>query len=70
MYNFERNVEKSHLKYVRAEERKVLVKVIGIGKDNKRYEATAGQPGQDSITLSRYNITDTEALKKIGRRGA
>ena len=43
LYNFERNVEKSHLKYVRAEERKVLVKVIGIGKDNRRYEATAGQ---------------------------
>ena len=57
-YNFARNVEQSNLKYVRAEERKVLVKVIGIGRDNKRTEATAGEPGQDSITLSRYNVTD------------
>ena len=64
-YNFSRNVEQSSLKYVRAEERKVLVKVIGIGKDNKRYEATAGESGQDSITLSRYNITDTKALQAI-----
>ena len=65
VYDFARNVEKSNLKYARAEERKVLVKVIGIGKDNKRYEATAGEPGQDSFTLSRYNVTDRAALKAI-----
>ena len=65
VYNFARNVEKSNLKYIRAEERKVLVKVIGIGKDNKRTEASAGEPGQDSITLSRYNVTDKAALQAI-----
>ena len=43
VYDFARNVEQSNLKYVRAEERKVHVKVIGIGKDNKRHEATAGR---------------------------
>ena len=64
-YDFAKNVQKSRLKYIRAEERKVLVKVIGITKDNQRILATAGAPGQDSFTFTRFGVADEAAAQRI-----
>jgi len=65
-YDFAKNVESASLKWLRADERKVQVKVIGIAKDNKRTTVTVGESGGDTITLNRYKVTDKSALRAIG----
>ena len=65
-YDFSKNIQKSSLKWRTAQDRKVLVKIIGIAKDNQRTEVKVGEKGGDEITLHKYNITDKKTLRDIG----
>lgn len=66
-YDFSRNVEKSSLKYVREEERKLLVEVVGLDKSNRKVTVEVGEPGGDKITQLRYNTSDKKVLEALGR---
>ena len=62
-YDFSKDVEKSNLKYIREEDKKAQIEMIGIRKDNSRVKVTAGEPGGDRFTSYRYNVTDKKALE-------
>ena len=65
-YDFEKNVEKSSLKYLQEADKKVLVEMIGIDRKNGKTKVTVGDKGGDKITVHRYNVTDKSSLRKIG----
>ena len=65
--DFRYQVEKSNLKYIRADERIMEIEVIGIDRENKRYPVRVGQSGGDKFTMYRYNVTDPGALKAYGK---
>ncbi|MEZ0611928.1 hypothetical protein ACAW74_25675 [Fibrella sp. WM1] len=64
-YDFTRNVETSDdLEFVRADDIKVKVEVIGGGK-KKKGKAEGGQDGGEKVTLHKPNVSDTATLNKI-----
>lgn len=65
-YDFSKNVEKASLKYVKIEDKKVQIEVIGINRKNEKTKVLVGEKGGDKITVHRYNVTDPKALKTIG----
>ena len=65
-YDYEKNVEKSSLKYIKAADRKVQVEIVGIDRKNKKTKVVVGKKGGDKITIHRYNMTSKSALKAIG----
>ncbi len=65
-YDFAKNVQSSNLKYLHEADKKVLVEVVGIDRENKKVKVEVGEKGGDKITVHRYNVHDPEALKKIG----
>lgn len=69
VYDFSRNVRDSDLKYVKAEDVKVLVKIKGVGKDNKvTEEVTAGEKGGEVVTLAnKHGVTDKTSLQLIAK---
>ena len=67
-YDFAKNIEKSSLKFIKSEDKKVLIKVIGIDKKNKKTIVEVGEKGGDKLTVHRYNILDKNALKLIGEQ--
>jgi hypothetical protein len=66
-YDFEKNIEKSNLKFLKKEDKKVLIKAIGTDKKNKKTEVEVGEKGGDKITVNRYNISDKSVLEKIAQ---
>lgn len=66
VYDFAKNVENSNLTYSYQADKVVLVEVVGMKKDNTKEVVKVGEEGGDKITVHRYNVTDPEALKKIG----
>ena len=64
IYDFSKNVEKSNLKYKKADERKYFVEVEGIGKDGKRISTNVGTTGGEKRSIKIYGVTDTASLKK------
>ena len=64
-YDFTRNIERAALTYVRAAQRKVAVRLKAIQKDHTVREVVAGAPGGDSLTLVRYNLTDSQTMRCI-----
>ena len=65
-YDFSVNIEKSDLKYRRADERKYEVEVEGIGRDGKRTVVTVGTTGGEKRSVKISGVTDKETLKKRG----
>ncbi|MEZ0611971.1 hypothetical protein ACAW74_25890 [Fibrella sp. WM1] len=64
-YDFSRNVEESDdLEFVRAEDVKVKIQIIGGGKKSKA-KGEAGVDGGEKITLKRPNIESQKALNRI-----
>jgi hypothetical protein len=64
-YDFSRNVKRSDsLEFVRADDVKVSVRIVGRGKKAKA-EATAGQAGGDVQTLYRPTIGDQATLDRV-----
>ena len=68
-YDFEVNIKKSDLKFVRSEDVKIQVKIRGIGKDNKATkEIIVGSSGGEVITLpERRGVTDEATLTDIAK---
>lgn len=64
IFDFSVNIEKSNLKYKKADERKYFVEVEGVGKDGKRISTSIGTTGGEKRSIKIYGVTDTESLKK------
>lgn len=63
-YDFAVNVEKSDLKYKKADERKYFIEVEGIQADGKRVTVTTGKQGGDKRCIKIYGVTDQASLLK------
>lgn len=61
-YDFAVNIEKSDLKYKRADERRYFIEVEGIQPDGKRVTVTAGKQGGDKRSIKVYGVTDQASL--------
>lgn len=61
-YDFAVNIEKSDLKYKRADERKYFIEVEGIQPDGKRVTVTTGKQGGDKRCIKVYGVTDQASL--------
>ena len=64
-YDFAKNTEKVNLNYLQEEDKKVLVEVVGIKKDNTKISVLAGNKGGDKITIHRYNVSEKSTLQTI-----
>lgn len=66
LYNLHKNVIKHDLKYRRAEDIRMYVKVVGVKKDNTKVEVIVGDTDGEERTKHVYNVSDPATLKKIG----
>jgi len=66
-YNLHKNVASHDLTFRKAEDVRLLVKVIGVKKDNTKVEVQIGDRDGEQRTLYKYNVSDTEQLKKFGK---
>jgi prophage tail gpP-like protein len=68
-YDFEVNIKKSDLKFVKSEDVKIQVKIRGVGKDNKATkEIIVGESGGETVTLpERRGVTDEKTLTDIAK---
>lgn len=67
-FDFARNIEKSSLKYKKADQRKYFVEVEGVGKDGKRIVVTVGKQGGEKRNIKIYGVTDKISLQKRGEQ--
>lgn len=67
VYNLQRNVVKHELKFTRAENVRLRIKVVGVKKDNTKISVMVGDGDGEQRTVFRYNITDPKRLKEIGQ---
>lgn len=63
-YDFAVNIEKSELKYKKADERKYFIEVEGIQANGERVTVTAGKQGGDKRCIKIYGVTDHASLLK------
>ncbi|GAB3734917.1 hypothetical protein [Spirosoma lituiforme] len=67
-YDFAKNLEESDgLEYVRAEDVKVLVKVVGRTKKGANIEVEVGEKGGDVRTFQKPTISDKATLEAVGK---
>lgn len=66
LYNVYKNVVSTDLRFRRAEDVRISLKVVGVLKDNKKIEVVVGDTTGEQRTLYKYNISNTADLKKIG----
>lgn len=64
IFDFSVNVEKSDLKWKRADQRKYLVEVEGVKSDGTRISVTFGKAGGDKRSIKIYGVTDKNSLLK------
>ncbi len=64
VYDFAVNVEKSALKWKRADERKYFVEVEGVKSDGTREKVTFGKTGGEKRSIKVFGITDRASLLK------
>lgn len=62
VYDFSVNIEKSSLKWKRADERKFLVEVEGVMPDGTRITETFGKAGGDKRSIKLYGVADKQSL--------
>jgi hypothetical protein len=68
-YDFARNIEDTDdLEYVRADDVKIRVKVIGRTKKGANVEIETGEKGGDLRTFQRPTISDKATLENIGKQ--
>lgn len=65
-YDLYRNVVKHDLKFRRAEDVRIALKVVGVQKDNTKVTVVVGDLTGEQRTIYRYNVSDKEVLKKLG----
>lgn len=67
-YDFTRNVEESdNLEYVRADDVKVQIKMVGRSKKGANIEVTVGDKGGDIRTFQKPLVSDKVTLETIGK---
>lgn len=66
IYNVYKNVVSHDLRFRRAEDVRIALKVVGILKDNSRVSVVVGDTTGEKRTLYRYNISNKAQLKRIG----
>ena len=66
VYNIYKNIVSHDLKFRRAEDVRIALKVVGILKDNSKVEVLVGDTSGEQRTLHKYNISDKAQLKAIG----
>ncbi len=66
LYNVYKNVVSHDLRFRRAEDVRISLKVVGIKKDNTKVEVIVGDTDGEQRTLYKYNISDKAQLEKIG----
>ncbi|PIB28920.1 hypothetical protein BFP77_08360 [Maribacter sp. 4U21] len=66
VYDLYRNIAGHDLKFRRAEDVRINLKVIGVRPDNTKVEVIVGDTTGEQRTIFRYNVTDTATLKKLG----
>ncbi|TKT89470.1 hypothetical protein [Dyadobacter frigoris] len=68
IYDFGVNIEATDdLKYVRAQDAKIKITVVGRTVKGAKVEGSAGEDGGDKITLQRPTISDKGTLENIAR---
>ena len=65
-FDLYRNVVQHDLKFRRAEDVRIALKVIGVKKDNTKVTVVVGDTTGEERTIYKYNISDEATLKKIG----
>lgn len=65
-YNLYKNVVSHDLKFRRADDVRIALKVIGVKKDNTKIEVLVGDKTGEKRTIYKYNISDAAQLKAIG----
>lgn len=66
LYDIYKNVVAHDLKFRKSDDVRIALKVVGVLKDNTKIEVLVGDTTGEQRTIYRYNISDNEALKKIG----
>ena len=66
-YSFQQNIEKSDLKYMKADDRKLEVTVEGKGKDGKVIRETVGEKGGDLLNWQIGGISDPATLMSLAK---
>lgn len=66
IYNLYKNVVTHDLRFRKAEDVRIALKVVGILKDNSKIEVIVGDTTGEQRTLYKYNISDKAQLKSIG----
>ena len=65
VYDLYQNVVSHDLKFRRAEDVKINLKLVGVQKDNSKIEVLVGDSDGEQRTIYKYNISDAATLKKI-----
>jgi hypothetical protein len=56
-YSFQKNIEKSDLKYKSADDKRLQVEVENTGKDGKKVTVLSGTTGGDKVTIKGYGLS-------------
>jgi hypothetical protein len=56
-YSFQKNIEKSDLKYKSAEDKRLEIEVENTGKDGKKITVVSGTTGGDKVTIKGYGLS-------------
>ncbi|MCY4418874.1 MAG: hypothetical protein OXB93_03395 [Cytophagales bacterium] len=66
-YDFSRNVEKSHLRYVSEADRKIQVTWQSIDLNSQPLEETVGHAGGERIVRQGYPFTQVQSLRRVAQ---
>jgi len=66
IYDIYKNVVKHNLKFRRAEDVRISLKVVGVLKDNTKIEVIVGDTDGEQRTIYKYNVSDKALLKQLG----
>lgn len=66
-YSFQKNIETATVKYLAAQDRKMLVSVTGSDAQGKKVVGVFGEKGGDIINIARPSVSDNNSLQKIAQ---
>lgn len=66
VYDIYKNVVEHDLKFRRAEDVRINLKMIGVRPDNTQIEVIVGDTTGEQRTVYKYNVTDKATLEKLG----
>lgn len=66
VYDVYKNVIKHNLRFRRAEDVRISLKVVGVKKDNTKVEVVVGDTDGEQRTVYKYNVSNPILLKRLG----